>query len=196
MLRMLDRHFRLVLDSVPDGVLVESGERIVYMNDTYARLLGYSGASQMTHASIRDIAHPEDLERLIWFGRCRKDGRPAPSRYRFRACGKDERVVAFDASISRSLCGGELLISTIVRECSVPSPAIDLRVPGTERLSPRELEILRHVLAGRRSKEIALLLNVSEKTVGTHRSRAFRKLGLRGDRDLFLLASERGLIPR
>ena len=45
-------------------------------------------------------------------------------------------------------------------------------------LSSREREILQLVAEGRSNKEIASLLFISEKTVGTYRSRMMNKLGL------------------
>lgn len=195
---MRDRNFRAVLDSAPDGVLIECGDAINYINPAYAHLLGYPSTTELCSATIREIAHPEDLERLRWFGRCRREGKPAPARYTFRACGRGGRVVTLDASISMSRLEGETFITTIVREL-VQEQRCTIEVPGMQRLSPRELEIVQHMLEGLRSKEIAELLQMSEKTVFTHRSRAFRKLALRGDRDLFRLAAEAGVmgtIPR
>jgi PAS domain S-box-containing protein len=191
---MLDRHFRAVLDHAADGVLVEAGDRIAYVNEPYARMLGYRSVTELSEVTIRDIAHPEDFERLSWFGRCRATGQPAPARYSFRACGRGGGVVTFDASVSMSRLDGENLITTIVREVPEARTDADFSMPGLTRLSPRELEVLRYLLCGRRSKEIAALLNVSEKTIGSHRSRAFRKLALRSDLDLFRLAAEMGAI--
>lgn len=193
---ILDRHFRVVLDAAPDGVLIECGDRIAYVNPAYARLLHYPSASELSAATINDIAHPDDLERLRWFGRCRSEGKPAPTRYTFRARARGGDCVTFDASISQTRVDGELLITTIVRELQPAEPhtEADLELPGTKSLSPREREVIRHLLKGRRSKEIALLLDISEKTIGTHRSRAFQKLALRGVGDLFRVAAEHGLI--
>ena len=89
---------------------------------------------------------------------------------------------------------GELLITTIVRECVTPDATPALTLPGLRRLSGREREVVELLLEGRRSKEIAILLNVSEKTIGTHRARAFQKLALRGMGDLFRIAAETGAI--
>ena len=50
-----------------------------------------------------------------------------------------------------------------------------------ELLSPREAEIMSLILDGRRTKEIAFALEISVKTVSTHRFRLLRKLGLPGD---------------
>ena len=190
---ILDRQFRAVLDTAPDGVLVESGDCIAYVNDAYARLLGYDRANDLAPATIREIAHPDEVDRLSWFGRCRCEGKPAPTRYTFRACARGGDVVTLDASISAACAGGEMLITTIVRELEV-APARSLELPGTEHLSPREREVIEHLLEGKRSKEIAMLLDVSEKTVFTHRSRAFQKLALRGVGDLFRVAAEAGVI--
>jgi PAS domain S-box-containing protein len=192
--RSIDRQLRLAIDSVQDGVLIEAGDRIAYINAAYARLLGYPSTTDLTNATIREIAHPDDLERLRHFGRCRREGKPAPTRYTFRAQSRSGEIVTFDASVSTSRIDGELLITTIVREMTPHEYAPAIEVPGTQKLSPRELEIIRHLLAGKRSKEIALALGISEKTICTHRARAFQKLALRGINDLFRVASERGLI--
>lgn len=195
---IVDRQLRAVLDGALDGVLIESGERVVYLNCAYAKMLGYPSTSELSSATIRDIAHPEDLERLRWFGLCRKQGKPAPTRYTFRACARGGDIITFDATISQTRVDGELFIMTSVRELQVRAeavpPAPSLQVPGAKKLSDREHEVIQHVLQGRRSKEIAALLNISEKTICTHRSRAFHKLALRGERDLFRLAAELGLI--
>jgi PAS domain S-box-containing protein len=191
--RILDRHFRVALDGAPDGVLIEADEHIAYINPSYAAMLGYPSTSELSDATIAEIADPEDFERLSWFGHCRKQGKPAPTRYTFRARARGGAVVTFDASISLTRAEGDLLIMTVVRELPMSvRPSLDL--PGMKRLSPREREIVHHVLEGKRSKEIAALLNVSEKTIGTHRSRAFAKMALRGVGDLFRVAAERGVI--
>jgi PAS domain S-box-containing protein len=189
---ILDRHFRTVLDAAPDGVLIECRDRIAYLNPAYALLLHYPSTSELSCATINDIAHPDDLERLRWFGRCRSEGKPAPTRYTFRARARGGDVVTFDASISHTRVEGELLITTIVRELQPQhEKSVELELPGTKRLSPREREVIQHLLSGRRSKEIAMLLDVSEKTICTHRSRAFQKLALRGVADLFRVAGGR-----
>ena len=193
---IIDRQLRAVLDGASDGVLIEEGDRIAYVNDAYARMLGYPSPCALSMATIEDIAHPADLDRLRWFGKCRREGKPAPTRYHFRARRRGGDIITFDATISMTRVDGEMFIMTIVREAQVaeaPAPE-PLNIPGVKKLSEREHEVLQHVLEGRRSKEIALLLDVSEKTICTHRSRAFRKLALRGERDLFRLAAELGLI--
>jgi NarL family two-component system response regulator LiaR len=50
--------------------------------------------------------------------------------------------------------------------------------PELSRLTEREIDVLRHIGRGRSNKEIALDLSLSEKTVKTHVSNIFHKLGL------------------
>jgi PAS domain S-box-containing protein len=192
---VFDRQFHAVLDSAPDGVLIESGDRVVYLNSAYARMLGYAASAELDSISIRDIAHPEEVERLQWFGRCRSEGKPAPTRYTFRACGRAGDVVTLDASISAARVDGDLLITTIVRRIEPVSTA-RFDIPGVSALSPREREVIDYLLAGKRSKEIALLLEVSDKTIWTHRCRAFQKLGVQGIADLFRRCQSSVLGPR
>jgi two-component system, LuxR family, response regulator FixJ len=46
-----------------------------------------------------------------------------------------------------------------------------------DRLTPREQEVLRHVVAGRLNKQIAADLGIAEKTIKVHRARAMEKMG-------------------
>ena len=62
------------------------------------------------------------------------------------------------------------------------------------RLSPRESEVMRMMLAGRRLKEIAAELNISVKTVTTHRARLLRKLKLSDNLGLYRYGVRTGLV--
>ena len=52
------------------------------------------------------------------------------------------------------------------------------------RLTPREAEVLTHVIGGRLNKQIAAHLGTVEKTVKVHRSRMMAKIGARSVADL------------
>lgn len=56
--------------------------------------------------------------------------------------------------------------------------SIEAQHPSTHPLTPRELEVLTHVAAGSRNREIADTLGVSEHTVSNHLSSIFHKLGV------------------
>lgn len=63
-----------------------------------------------------------------------------------------------------------------------------------EKLTPRELEIVKLVSEAHTTREIAEILHLSEKTVENHRSSAMRKLGMRDRVELVRYAIRRGLI--
>jgi FixJ family two-component response regulator len=57
-------------------------------------------------------------------------------------------------------------------------------------LTPREREVLVHVVAGRLNKQIAGDLGTVEKTIKVHRSRMMEKLGIRSVTDLVRMAEK------
>ena len=54
----------------------------------------------------------------------------------------------------------------------------DVRVPEHAKLSDRELEVLRRIVAGQRLTDIAEELHLSVNTVSTHKTRIQEKLKL------------------
>jgi DNA-binding NarL/FixJ family response regulator len=93
-------------------------------------------------------------------------------------------------------------IETVARGGTYVSPAISSRLRadtpvetsgGLNRLSRREREIFRLVVAGRGSKEIASKLFISIKTVDTHRTNINRKLGVRTTASLIRFAAAHGI---
>jgi DNA-binding NarL/FixJ family response regulator len=65
-----------------------------------------------------------------------------------------------------------------------------------ERLTPRERVVLRRVAEGRTNKEIAAELDLSHKTVDSHRTNLMRKLGVRDAQGVTRFAMRRGLLPQ
>lgn len=51
-------------------------------------------------------------------------------------------------------------------------------IPGVDRLSPRELQVLSALGGGRSHSEVAALLGISSGAVGTYTSRGLKKLGM------------------
>jgi FixJ family two-component response regulator len=60
-------------------------------------------------------------------------------------------------------------------------------------LTPREREVMTHVIAGRLNKQIAGDLGTVEKTVKVHRGRVMNKLGVRSVAELVRLAEKAGI---
>ena len=63
-----------------------------------------------------------------------------------------------------------------------------------DRLTPRELEVVKLIAEAHTNKQIAETLKLSEKTVESHRANLFAKLGIRDRVELVRYAIRRGLI--
>ena len=63
-----------------------------------------------------------------------------------------------------------------------------------EQLTNRQQEVLYWLAKGKSNKEIAFILNLSVKTVDTHRAQIMDRLGIRDLAGLVLYALRRGII--
>lgn len=63
-------------------------------------------------------------------------------------------------------------------------------------LTPREHEVMTHIIAGRLNKQIAGDLGTVEKTIKVHRGRVMEKLQIRSVADLVRMAEKAGISPR
>jgi DNA-binding NarL/FixJ family response regulator len=96
-----------------------------------------------------------------------------------------ERVRAGDAVFSPRLAG--FVLDSFSGRASAASDA-DL-----DQLTPREIEVLRHIARGYMYKEVALRLGISAKTVEAHVSAVLRKLQLSNRHELSRWAAQRKL---
>jgi FixJ family two-component response regulator len=76
------------------------------------------------------------------------------------------------------------------RQTSAEVAAIEAKIAT---LTPREREVLTHVIAGRLNKQIAGDLGTVEKTIKVHRGRMMEKLGVHSIADLVRLAEKAGI---
>ena len=62
-------------------------------------------------------------------------------------------------------------------------------------LTPREREVLEHVVAGQLNKQIAADLGIVEKTIKVHRARVMEKMGVTSVAELTRLSERAGISP-
>ncbi len=67
--------------------------------------------------------------------------------------------------------------------------------PAYSDLTERELEVLTGVAQGERSKEIALHLGITERTVKAHLASIYNKLGVDSRAAAIAIAAQKGLLP-
>jgi DNA-binding NarL/FixJ family response regulator len=97
----------------------------------------------------------------------------------------------------RSVVAGELWVgrdvfADVVAYLRAATPAVDPR--DRFRLTPRELEIVRHIVEGGTNRDIATALGISEDTVKHHLRNVFDKLGVSNRLELGLFAVSNRLV--
>lgn len=99
----------------------------------------------------------------------------------------------------RSVCRGETWMDPRMRGVLVAELARsgdagdDIAIDRDDGLTDRELEIVRLVAAGKKNKEVAAQLAISERTVRTNLTSVFQKLGVRDRIGLVMYALRHGL---
>ena len=97
------------------------------------------------------------------------------------------------AAINKALAGGRYVTNSLA-EALAATIAGDVATYPHEMLSNRELQVLRMVALGKPLKQIADELALSEKTIGTYRTRIGRKLGLSTNVEIARYAARHKLV--
>jgi two-component system response regulator NreC len=84
--------------------------------------------------------------------------------------------------------------SLMTQVMSTPEPATPQKSNEVEPLSSREIEVLRLIVKGNTNRQISEQLNISVRTVETHRSNLMGKLDLHSRVDLVRYAMENGML--
>jgi DNA-binding NarL/FixJ family response regulator len=110
---------------------------------------------------------------------------------------KDAAVEELIAAI-KAVHKGQVFISTrigklLVQDYVEKAKALDAEGLGP-RLTSRETEVLQLIAEGRCNSEIASLLNISAKTVSTHRAHIMKKLDIHDAVGLVKYAIRKGLV--
>lgn len=99
----------------------------------------------------------------------------------------------------RVVAGGEVLLSPAITAKLIATyvqqrPAAEQGSERMGRLSPREIEVLRLVAAGKSNSEVAAALFLTENTVKAHMTRILQKLDLRDRVQAVVYAYESGFV--
>lgn len=106
---------------------------------------------------------------------------------------KETATEALVAAVRRIAAGGAY-ISPETAERLVLDASSGAEGPPHKRLSNREYEVFRMIIAGQSITDIAGRLNLSVKTISTHKSRILEKMGLGNQAELVRYAVEHNLI--
>lgn len=117
--------------------------------------------------------------------------RAGASAYLLKDCAFEELADAIEVVLAGRAYISPQIAGSLVREF-VSHPATDERSPY-EILTPREREVLQLLAEGKMVKQIAAHLNISSKTVETHRHQIMSKLNVSNLAELIKYAVREGL---
>jgi two-component system invasion response regulator UvrY len=93
----------------------------------------------------------------------------------------------------RKIAGGGVYVSAAVSEALLRNVRDGERRLPHEQLSDRELQVLQLIVGGRSVNDIAARLNLSPKTVSTHKTRLLEKMNMSNQAELIRYAIAHGL---
>jgi two-component system, NarL family, invasion response regulator UvrY len=97
------------------------------------------------------------------------------------------------AAVRKALAGGKYVTASLGEKLAASLSGAAPSAPH-ETLSNRELQVLRLIALGRTLKEIAAELSLSEKTIGTYRTRIAEKMNLHTNVELTRYALQHHLV--
>lgn len=113
-------------------------------------------------------------------------------------CGllhKNADVASLEIAIQKAARGEQFMLTSMEPERFVSAASwLGVQASQENPLTPRQSEVLQLVAKGYRSKAIAARLNVSIKTIETHRADIMRRLGVRHTAGLVHEAIRLGLL--
>ena len=111
--------------------------------------------------------------------------------YLFKDCTYDQLIDA----INTVYLGKKYLSDKITEVLIKDYLTKEEKVPdNNQELSERESEILKHIAEGKSTREIADLLFISIKTIGTHKQHILEKLNLKSTAGLIKYAIKKGIV--
>ena len=113
----------------------------------------------------------------------------------------EAKTLGVVAVVAKQGSGEDLVdaLEAVQNDCFYVSPAFASLVDSDnvlDLLTTREREVLSHIISGQSTRAISDLLNVSFKTIDTHRSRVMNKLDLHSVAELMQFAREVGLLEK
>ena len=107
-----------------------------------------------------------------------------------KAGATDYLTKPIDAAVLVQAVRHALQMAEIRRHTIAETEALEVRLAS---LTPREREVMEHVVAGQLNKQIAADLGTGEQNIKLHRARIMRKMGVESLADLVRAAERLGI---
>ena len=117
----------------------------------------------------------------------------------YDSVGRDVAQRAYRAGLRSTFAydeGSDALVAAVRGRMAAPTvtPISRSCAKNPATLTPREIEVLRHVAGGLMTRQISVALDISPKTVENHKQRIFGKLGVQNQAHAVSVALRGGLL--
>ncbi len=102
-----DDQYRNILDASLDGVVILIGTKIIYANQSEARLLGYDNAAELIGLDMSENLPDEEKERIRLRTLSRQQGESVPNRYELKLRKKDGNFIEVEVATTSIIYEGK-----------------------------------------------------------------------------------------
>ena len=196
---------------IDDHALVRTGMKMILAGELDIEVVGDAESGELALPQIRklkpdvvlcDLHLPglsglEITERITHSDSVLEDG-PLPKRLiEAGACGylgKAGDANELLRAVRDVARGKRYLGSNVAQNMALSNVAGNSNASPFDELSPRELEVAMLLVQGLRQEDIAQRLSLSAKTINTHKTRLFQKVGIQDNIALARLCTQYGLL--
>jgi len=97
--RRAERQMRKVVEGSLQGIVVRTNEDMLYLNDGYAKLIGYDSPKELMalgKSALNDTIHPDDRQMVVDRINARMAGKEVTSHYELRLIRRDGSIAWID----------------------------------------------------------------------------------------------------
>lgn len=113
--RESEERYRSLVEASPNAIMVEEKGKLVYLNPSGLRLLGYESFTELEDLGLRDLLDKPSLSLLEKFQQARKS-HPARSMFEAQIIRKDGRLVEVDIMFSETNYKGKPALRIVARD--------------------------------------------------------------------------------
>lgn len=107
--------YKIIIDAIQDGVFIIVDEKLVYVNDAFCNIIGYS-RDEIIGQAYNKYAHEDDIDLINERHEKRMRGEDVPDEYEFRLRHKDGHIVYIIMSIAMADYNGAPALTGTIKD--------------------------------------------------------------------------------
>ncbi len=92
--------FQTIVENSEDGISIVEGDRLIFVNQKFLELFGYSSEKQLIGKPFSVVVAPEDQKRVLSTSRARQEGQNPPFLYDYKGRKKNGRIIDIEVAAS------------------------------------------------------------------------------------------------